>query len=127
MTACANLGVALEHGQGVAKDVARAGSLYALACSFGLAGACIHARMLEEYERGTPRDLAKARDLWAMRCEKQNDGKACSYQGMLAEDGLGGEPEDEQRAGALMRRACRLSEPESCRWLRDHARAVGTN
>ena len=126
MTACANLGLALEHGQGVAKDVARAAGLYTLACSFGRAYGCIHAHMLEEYEHGAPRDLTKARELWATRCEKQNDGKACSYVGMLAEDGLGGEPEDEQRAAALMQRACRLAEAESCRWLRDHARAVGT-
>jgi len=124
MTACANLGLAAEHAQGMARDVARAQTLYTLACSYGRAYGCIHARMLEEYERGTPRELPKARALWAGQCEKQNDGRACSFLGMLAQDGLGGEPHDEARAATLMQRACRLSEPESCHWLRDHARAV---
>src|SRR5258706_15389369 len=54
---CFTLGVMLEEGNGVAKEIARAAKLYERACNGGDADACSNPGVLQESGEGVTKDL----------------------------------------------------------------------
>jgi hypothetical protein len=113
---CANLGYMVEHGYGVPEGRARARGLYGIACVAGLPYGCLHAAMMDAPQRGAPIDPNAALDRWTTECGK-GDATACSFIGVLWEDGPDGEARDEQKSQAAMNRACALGSRLACEWV----------
>jgi TPR repeat protein len=113
---CANLGHLLENGEGAARDVTRARSLYADACRSSEAGtsaavyACLHGEMVDS--RG-------GLDAWQRACDR-GDARACTFVGILYEDGPDGLHRDKERSVRAMERACKLGDRRGCAWVSGH-------
>jgi len=71
---CAYLGIALEQGQGVARDEAAAARAYARACEGGAALGCFNLGGLYREGRGVTRSAAKARAHYRRACDLGDEG-----------------------------------------------------
>lgn len=116
---CSNLGHLLKHGEGVARDVARARVLFRDACAGGDVYGCLHAALLAAEEAGAPRDPQGSVQHWQHACDAR-DARACTFVGVIFEDGPDGYARDEARSLKAMSRACDLGNREGCTWLKSH-------
>ena len=114
--ACFNLGVKLDAGaEGVAKDPARAASLYRRACEAGSGPGCANLGAMLDKGEGVPRDEAQAAIILQRACD-QGDGGGCHNLSRKVAAGRG-VPADAARAAALARRACDLGQALDCEGL----------
>lgn len=105
---CANLGHLIENGEGVARDPARARVLYADACRSGDPYACLHAEMIDSHG---------SLDSWQRACDRGSP-RACTFVGIVYEDGPDGYHRDKDRSMRAMERACKLGDERGCAWVR---------
>jgi uncharacterized protein len=117
---CANLGYMAEHGEGVPRDVSRARALYRQACGAGDVYGCIHLDLLAAEDAGAPRDPDHALEHWTRACERGRDARACSFVGVMYEDGPDGLARDEAKSLQAMARACDLGNSRACDWVKSH-------
>jgi hypothetical protein len=115
---CYNLAYLYLQGTGVAKDLARAASLYEEACGYGAAGACATVGKLAADGNGVPRDLTKATTFLDKACDGGH-GEACENLGEWHAEG-GVLPRDDARAVALFERGCRAGFAKACLRLARH-------
>ncbi len=80
--ACHNLGVMLEHADGVPEDKRYAAAAYGAACEDGWAPGCTHLGVLFVQGQGVDRDLAKARAMLDRGC-KAGDQRGCELRAAL--------------------------------------------
>ena len=73
---CHNLGVMLEHGEGVPPDPAWAAGAYRRACQLGWAQGCTHFGVLQVQGQGVTRDLGAA-GTWFQRACDMGDARGC--------------------------------------------------
>jgi TPR repeat protein len=104
---CANLGHLLENGEGGARDVARARRLYADACRSGEPYACLHGEMVDSHG---------GLEAWQRACDR-GDARACTFVGIVYEDGPDGYHRDKDRSLRAMGRACKLGDRRGCAWV----------
>jgi hypothetical protein len=116
---CSNLGHLLERGEGVSRDLPRARALYRESCTSGDVYGCLHAEMLAAVEVGAPRDPQRALDRWRRACDAR-DARACTFVGVVYEDGPDGFARDEARSLQAMTRACDLGNRRGCDWIKVH-------
>jgi hypothetical protein len=69
VAACALLGLMLERGAGVPRDVARAATLYERACEGGEMRGCTNLGLLYESGTDVPRDRERAASLYRTACD----------------------------------------------------------
>jgi TPR repeat protein len=117
---CANLGYRMEHGAGVARDRAKAGTLYRQACAIGDLYGCLHADMLAAQGPGVPRDPSKELRYWVERCDRDANARACTFVGLIYEDGPDGLTRDPGKSMKAMARACDLGDARGCEWVKMH-------
>jgi len=113
---CANLGHLLENGEGSPRDVPRARALYRDACAAGNDYGCVHEDMSAVESPATPVEARRALERWQRACDARS-AKACTFVGILYEDGFDGLARDEDRSVAAMKRACDLGDKRGCRWV----------
>ena len=101
---CANFGHLLENGEGVARDVARARALYADACRSGEPYGCLHGEMTDSHG---------GLDSWQRACDR-GDARACTFVGIVYEDGPDGFHRDKERSLRALERACKLGDRRGC-------------
>ena len=77
MQACNNLGAAYESGTGVARDLARAASLYDRACAFGEPSGCLNLAVSLVEGSGIEMDIPRGVKLLETTCQGGNSG-ACN-------------------------------------------------
>jgi TPR repeat protein len=120
---CANLGHLVENGEGVPRDVPRARGLYRDACAAGDNYGCLHEQMATLGSPSTPEEAQRALARWQRACDG-NSAQACTFVGLLYEDGPDGFQRDERRSLAAMERACTLDRRDkrdkgsrACAWV----------
>jgi TPR repeat protein len=114
--ACTDLANALAFGSWIAKDTARAQTLYDRACEAGAAFACMDGGLV--YLRGSlgvAKDLAKGYQRLARACELGHS-RGCVGAGEAVFKGLG-VTKDETGAVSYFRRACEMGDAQGCHWL----------
>jgi TPR repeat protein len=115
---CRRLAASYSFGQGgVAKDEARAASLYEQACAMKDPSACMFAGQMSEYARGVIKDDAKAARLYTRACDLQWP-PGCYNLAIMFERGTG-VPADEQKAADLYQAACDGGAVTSCEKAED--------
>lgn len=105
------LGLAFEHGRGVARDLAAAAAWYRRAAEAGEARAQNNLGWLYQTGAGVARDY-RAAAAWYRRAAAQDQRDALGNLGLLYDQGLG-VPRDRPRALALLRRAASLGDREA--------------
>jgi TPR repeat protein len=115
---CANWGYMAERGEGMERDLARARALYRDACATGDIYGCLHADMLAAEDAGAPRDPDRALAHWRRACERDRNARACSFVGLMYEDGPDGFARDETKSLQAMNRACELGDRRACEWVK---------
>lgn len=117
---CYHLGILYLSGKDIARDDAKAATLFDKACGAGIARACYAwaEQALRERASGKPDARLKAQQLSDRACEL-GDGWACmSTSGMYLQQGASAVfPRDPARAAALLRRGCGLGHGPSCSTL----------
>jgi uncharacterized protein len=113
---CGNLGYLLENGLGVARNVPRARVLYGSACASGENYACLHVDMMAVQPPGDP---FRAVEHWERLCAAR-DARACTFVGVIYEDGPDGYARDETKSHAAMERGCTLGNARACEWVQEH-------
>jgi serine/threonine-protein kinase len=109
---CYDLAHALAHGDGAAKDPARAARLYEIECTAGMALACNGAGSIYENGEGVARDYGRAVGLYKAAC----DGKVaagCVNLGTMHFQGRG-VPKNEELGGQYFLEGCDGHEPLGC-------------
>jgi TPR repeat protein len=110
---CASLARALERGDGVAPNPAKAARLLEGACAAGDGDACARLGSMLRLGRGVARDDRRAETLLTNACDRGSVG-ACGELGALLVEGGQGVPRDPARAGALLKKACDGGYAEAC-------------
>ena len=112
------LGYSYDAGRGHAVDKAKARQFYEKSAALGFLGAYPKlGLMLLTGEGGSPDHGSAAR--WLQKGADQQDGTSCYYLARLYRDG-DGVPQDDQRANALLEKACALGVSPACDELRLH-------
>ena len=111
------LGLLRERGEGVARDVAKARSLYADGCIAGDVYGCLHAEMLSADAPSPRRTAALRLARWTATCSR-GDARACAFVGMIYQDGADGVARDDAKSVESMQRACTLGELRACEWVK---------
>lgn len=113
--ACADLGVAFEHGLGGPKDVDGAYAIYKKACDDGVPVGCSWLGTLYQNGKGVERNPAKAAKLYQSGC---NGGHAagCTFLGLKFLNG-DSVAKDQSKAVRLFEQACRGDHGQACSLL----------
>ncbi len=114
---CRRLAATYAFGRGVAKDEARATTLYELACAMKDPSACVFAGQMYEYGHGVPADAAKATKLYTEACDVSWAG-GCYNEAIMYENGRG-VPADRAKAGDLYQMACTAGAKAACQKAND--------
>ncbi len=115
-TACTDLALAYESGEGVAKDQARAMRLHEKACGAGASGSCDRLGSIHEFGWSVPVDAVRAAGYYEKACAG-DQAMGCQSLGALRESGRSG-AKDGPGAAAAYDRACRIGdEPDACALL----------
>ncbi len=110
---CVALGFMLRNGKGVAKDEARAFTVFSQACDAGAMGGCLGlGLMYETGAGGVARDDAHAAALFKQACDAA-DSAGCSDLGRMYARGRG-VAKDEARGMALFKQACEQGNGGAC-------------
>jgi TPR repeat protein len=110
---CASLAVALERGEGVTADPAKAARLFEGACAAGVGEACARLASMLRRGRGVARDDRRAETLLTHACDS-GLAFACGELGALLSEGGEGVPRDPVRARAVSRKACEAGDAAAC-------------
>jgi TPR repeat protein len=112
-TACTDLALAYEGGEGVPKDQARAVTLHGKACDGGASASCDRLGSIYEFGWGVASDPVKASTYFERACA-DDEAMGCQSLGFLRESGRGGK-KDGAAAVAAYDRACRIAqEADAC-------------
>ncbi|HEX5400385.1 MAG TPA: tetratricopeptide repeat protein [Verrucomicrobiae bacterium] len=109
------LGYSYDIGRGHAVDKAKARQFYEKSAAFGYQEAYQKLGLMELAGEGAPPDHASAAH-WLQKAADGRDGPSCFYLAKLYHDG-DGVPQDDQRANALLERACALGFQPACELL----------
>ena len=110
---CQELAKAYEGGDGVAKDLPKALSLFTRACEAKSRWACAMVGTFVASSRAAATaGLADAARLFERGCEEGN-GWSCNRLGEMARDGEE-VPKEPRRALALFEKACQLKDEKGC-------------
>jgi TPR repeat protein len=107
---CANQGIMLHLGKGVAKDPRHAGSLLERACSAGIFYACTALGNVFLSSEGIPADAKRARASYERGCTDEYPVGCYAYGLRCAAGELG----DACDPALLLRRACDLGHADGC-------------
>jgi TPR repeat protein len=111
-SACNNLGVALQYGDGTGRDVRRAVAAWQRTCDLGEASGCANLGYMLEHAFGAPRDTRRAHALYMQACSS-GDAYGCLHVDMMAARS----PEDPARALAMWQRGCDADDARACGFL----------
>ena len=111
-SACLNLGVLHEQGEGVAQDLEKAAAFYQRACDAGHASGCFNTGVLHENGEGVAQDLERAVALYQRACDAGH-ASGCFNTGVLHQKGEG-VAQDLAKAAVLYQRACDAGLPRAC-------------
>ncbi len=110
--ACTSLGLQLQDGRGVPRDLPRAISLYEKACDAGAGIGCMNRAFMFEGGQGDDDDPVRAAAFFT-RAEQAlqkscdaGDLQWCTNLGVLYEQGFVGGKPDPERAAAVYKKAC---------------------
>ncbi len=110
---CASFARALERGEGVAANPAKAARLFEGACAAGDNDACVHLGSMLRLGRGVAKNATRAETLLTNACDR-GSAWACGELGVLLAEGGQGVPRDPVRARALLKKACDGGYAEAC-------------
>jgi TPR repeat protein len=110
------LGYSYDAGRGHAADKAKARQFYAKSAALGYSEAYPKLGQMELTGEGGPPNHADAAR-WLLKAADGQDGPSCFYLAKLYHDG-DGVPQDDQRANALMEKACALGVQPACELLK---------
>ena len=116
---CASLGLLVQDGRGVDKDIPKATDLYDKACRLGAGVGCFNLGLMALSGNGVARDkaaadgqFARAREVYGKACDAGNGG-ACLNMAFLYEGGFGVEM-DLGKAKELDDKGCVAGEQDAC-------------
>jgi len=113
VASCASFARALERGDGVAANPAKAARLFEGACAAGNGDACARLGSMLRLGRGVARDDRRAETLLTNACDR-GSARACGELGALLVEGGQGVPRDPARARVLLKTACDGGYAEAC-------------
>jgi TPR repeat protein len=113
--ACNALGVALDYGDGIARDPERSAASFDRACRLGDSLGCANLGYMFENAEGVARDVARARALYRDACTSGNV-YGCLHDEMLAAQDAGA-PRDRMRVFTYWRRACESRDARACAFV----------
>jgi TPR repeat protein len=113
--ACNAFGVALDYGEGVAREPERAVTAFERACKMGDSLGCANLGYMLENGEGVGADRARARSLYRDSCTS-GQVYGCLHDEMLGAQDAGA-PRDRQRAFAFWRRACDARDARACAFV----------
>ena len=102
--ACGLLATRYQSGDGVEKNMTRAGEIHQKACDGGWGASCLALGAMLHDGRGVPKDVVKANALYAKACEA-NEPASCAALGFANRTG-DGVAKDPAKAMALFHKAC---------------------
>ena len=109
---CNNAGSLYFRGAGVARDLAKAASLFDKSCAAGFGTACFNLGTMQVEGMGISQDLQRARALFTKACEA-GEPSGCSELGWMLVGGKGVEP-DYEKGKRLFTEACLGGFPSGC-------------
>ncbi len=116
---CAALGLLVQDGRGVERDIQRATQLYDKACQAGAGVGCFNLGLMALSGNGVARDtaaadgqFARAHTVYTKACDS-GDGGACLNLAFLYEQGFGVD-KDVGKAKALDDKGCAAGEQDAC-------------
>ncbi|MEP7121248.1 MAG: serine/threonine-protein kinase [Byssovorax sp.] len=115
-SSCVRYGLKLERGDGIPRDLARAGEFYKKACDAEDTLGCADLGLLRANGRGGPVDKLGAVALYQQACDA-GGLFGCDLLGGMYEAGEGGLPKDPDRAYKLYDQACNGGELSGCKDL----------
>jgi TPR repeat protein/serine/threonine protein kinase len=113
---CVRLGLKLERGDGIPRDLVQAAAMYEKACDGGDMLGCADLGLLRANGRGGPTDKPGAVALYQQACDA-GGLFGCDLLGGMYETGEGGLPKDPDRAFKLYDQACSGGELSGCKDL----------
>ena len=113
VASCASFARAVERGDGVAANPAKAARLFEGACAAGDGDACARLGSMLRLGKGVAKDERRAETLLTNACDR-GSAWACSELGVLLVEGGQGVPRDPARARALLKKACDGGYAEAC-------------
>ncbi len=105
MSACFNLGLLYNNGDGVKQDKSKAKELFGQACDSGHMRSCYNLGILYDNGDGIQQDKKKASELYTKVCDSEQNMGACLNLGVLYSTGEGVR-QDKSKAKKLFGKAC---------------------
>ncbi len=126
---CAQLGIRFYTGNGLTKDLAKAGAFFQLACENGeLVDNCGNAGTLYLGSQYSPSDPARLGTLVAQACEGENAASSCHVAGVMYDrywNSHSNFPHNDALSAKYFQRACDLGQATSCTALAGMYDGVG--